>query len=62
MRKKALYSLLYRIRKSNKDVRIITRERAIFFDYSNPASIDERKIKRLRSEFNFNAQSEIRNE
>ena len=61
MRKKALYSLLYRIRKSNRDIRIITRERTVFFDCCNPASIDERKIKRLRSKFNFNAQSEIRN-
>ncbi|MCL1942567.1 MAG: hypothetical protein FWF54_03335 [Candidatus Azobacteroides sp.] len=59
--KKKMYNLLYRIRKTNKDVRIDTRKRLVFFDYKNGDTMNEQKIKRLRDEFNFELQSEIRN-
>ncbi len=60
MQKKKMYNLIYRIRKSNTGLRINTRERTIFFDYQNKESIEDRKVNRLRREFHFHAQSEIR--
>jgi hypothetical protein len=60
MNKKSLYNLIYRIRKARTDIVINTRGKQILFDYKNPESIQERKVQRLRSEFHFVAQSEIR--
>lgn len=55
-----LSCLINRIKNSCKDVRIDNRERVIYFDHSKPEQLNDKKIKRLRREFNFNAQSEIR--
>jgi hypothetical protein len=58
--KTALYSLIYRVRKSSESVRIDTRNKTLYVDYRENEIVNERKIKRLVREFGFGAQSEIR--
>jgi hypothetical protein len=52
-----MYCLAYRIRKSDTSARIDVRQRTVFVGYDMPQSA---KICRLRSEFNFVIQLEIR--
>ena len=59
-KQKSMYNLIYRVRKACTTITINTRSRMIYYNHTDGNLMQERKINRLRKDFNFSAQSEIR--